>query len=322
MNSQRLVQQLRSLKIERRSSAAPADPGRRIGGKLVVAAFFLVLTIGGWIAGKEALPTSADQRGTVMGPGELPADGSTATLLASGKIASDHTVRVATKVSGQVVQLVVEQGARVEQGDLLAVLEDTEYVAQRDAQRARLQEAVAELRYAQYEYERVRDLRERGLEAEREWIRVDTTLARTRARVAAARAVLTLAEKRLADCRIVAPISGTVLDRHVNVGDFVAAEGGRSGVANALIVTLADRRRVRVEVDVPEDDIARIRPSMSCAIVPDASRDRRYEGRVMWIDPAGKYSNGTVGVKVRVDSPDECLRTGGGARVEFLNRLP
>ena len=109
-----------------------------------------------------------------------------------------------------------------------------------------------------------------------------------------------------------------VLETHVSAGDFVAVEGGRSGRANGLIVTVADVDHLRVEVDVSEQDIARIRPAMPCTIIPDAYPDRRYAGSVLRIDPSGNYSKGAVGVKVRIDKPDAFVRIGGSARVEFL----
>jgi HlyD family secretion protein len=138
-----------------------------------------------------------------------------------------------------------------------------------------------------------------------------------RAQVDAAAAVRDLEHKRLSDCDVIAPITGVVVERSAEVGDFVAAEGGRGGIANSQFVTLADMTRLRVEVDITEQDIAKLAKDMPCTVIPEAYRDRRYDGKVMWVDPQGNYSKATVQVKVRIFSPDAHLRIEGAVKVEF-----
>jgi multidrug efflux pump subunit AcrA (membrane-fusion protein) len=113
-----------------------------------------------------------------------------------------------------------------------------------------------------------------------------------------------------------------ILTRDVGVGDFVAAEGGRGAMANSQLGSIADMAALRVEVDVSELDIARVRRDMPCLVTPDARKDRKYPGRVMWIDPGANYSKATVGVKVRIENPDDTLRVEGSAQVAFLNEMP
>ncbi len=79
---------------------------------------------------------------------------------------------------------------------------------------------------------------------------------------------------------------------------------------------------VRVEVDVSELDIRRLRKDMPCLITPDAQKDRRYRGYVLWLDPGANYAKATVQVKVRIDNPDPYLRVEGAAQVQFYDRLP
>jgi HlyD family secretion protein len=80
--------------------------------------------------------------------------------------------------------------------------------------------------------------------------------------------------------------------------------------------------KLRVEVDVSELDIARIRTAMPCTITPDAYKDRRYTGSVLWLDPGANYSKATVQVKVRIENPDDYLRVEGSAQVAFLTEPP
>lgn len=326
MKSNPLSEQLEALRIE--PDMRPPPPRDRspnaASRRLTLFCLPAALAVCGWMAGSgwheaaSAMPAPMESPAAAGPTGCKTEHG----LMGGGKIVSDQSVMVATKVSGQVVELWVEQGQRVRVGQPLARVEAVEYQALRDIQAARLREAESERTRARHDYERTADLRERKVASDTEWVNVEAALGRAAARVAAARAALTLADKRLSDCTIVSPISGVVLETHVSAGDFVAAEGGRSGRANGWVVTVADVKSLRVEVDVSEQDIARVRPLMRCSIVLDAYPDRRYSGSVLWIDPSGNYSKGTVGVKVRIDKPDAFVRIGGSARVEFLAESP
>ena len=238
---------------------------------------------------------------------------------AAGKIVSDHRVEVMAKVSGQIVSLHFEQGDRVEKDQLLAKIEDINYKARRDQAAAELEKAKATLAYQQVNYDRISRLHEASNAPDIEFSDARRWLDEAKAQVDSTSAMLDFAQKALNDCEVKAPIAGVVLERNVEVGDFVAAEGGRGMIANAQFAAIADMTALRVEVDVSELDIARIRKDMPCEITPDAYKDRRYRGHVMWIDPGANYSKATVQVKVRIDNPDDHLRVEGSAQVAFLS---
>lgn len=242
-------------------------------------------------------------------------------LTATGKIVSDHRVVVATKVSGQIVELFFEQGDRVEQGQLLARVEDVLYRARRDEAAARLQRSLANVEFQRINFKRVSGLMESASAPDIELADARRWLSDAEAAVAADQAALASAQKFLGDTQVVAPIAGVVLTRNVEVGDFVAAEGGLGAQANAAFATIADMSKLRVEVDISELDIIRIHKDMPATIVPDAYKDRKYNGHVMWLDPGANYSKATVQVKVRIDAPDEFLRVEGSAQVSFLTNL-
>ncbi|OWY71699.1 hypothetical protein B7486_08495 [cyanobacterium TDX16] len=237
---------------------------------------------------------------------------------ATGKIVSDHKVLVNTKVSGQIVDLRFEQGDDVKDGQVLARIEDVLYKARRDQAAADLEKARASLAFQKINFDRVKRLFEAKNAPDIEFADATRALDEAKAQVAADTAELEFAQKALTDCNVLAPISGVVLERNVEIGDFVAAEGGRGAIANAQLCTIADMTKVRVEVDISELDVARIHKDMACAITPDAYKDRRYEGHVMWLDPGANYSKATVQAKVRVKNPDEFLRVEGSAQVSFL----
>ncbi len=243
-------------------------------------------------------------------------------LTATGKIVSDHKVQVTTKVSGQITALFFEQGDRVKEGQKLATIEDVIYRARRDETAARLAKARAVLDFQKYNYERIAGLREQKTAAEVEFVEAQRSVREAEAQLKAEQAALDYTQKMLNDCQVVAPIAGVILERNVEVGDFVAAEGGRGANANAQFAMIADMTALRVEVDVSELDINRIWPDMPCIITPEAYKDRKYDGRVMWIDPGANYSKATVQVKVRIDNPDDRWRVEGSAQVVVLTEPP
>ncbi len=247
------------------------------------------------------------------GPGPPP------VLTATGKIVSDHRVQVATKVSGQITALHFEQGDRVEGGQVLAHIEDVIYRAQRDEARANLEKSRAAHEFQKVNFRRIERLFRAGTAPEIEFVDARRALDEAAAQAAADQAALDFAQKMLDDCEVRAPIAGVVLERNVEVGDFVAAEGGRGANANAQFGTIADMKTLRVEVDISELDIARIRAGMFCLVTPDAYKDRGYEGRVMWLDPGANYAKATVQAKVRINNPDDFLRVEGSAQVSFLD---
>ncbi|HKQ46790.1 MAG TPA: efflux RND transporter periplasmic adaptor subunit [Phycisphaerae bacterium] len=322
--------QLRTLSIpkERRPvAAAPATVSHRhyrriilLGGLTGALAFGLYFAARQW-GGLPGASAKADEIRlhvvTARKAGEpLP------VLTATGKIVSDHKVQVSTKVSGQIVALHFEQGDRVKEGQVLARIEDVIYKARRDQAAANLEKSRANYEYQKINFERMARLFEGKNAPTIEHADAKRALEEAKAQAAADEAALAWAQKALTDCDVIAPIAGVILQRDVEVGDFVAAEGGRGMMANAQFGMIADMATLRVEVDISELDIAKVKKDMPCTITPDAYKDRRYRGHVLWIDPGANYSKATVQVKVRIDDPDDNLRVEGSAQVAFLSEPP
>ncbi len=330
-NGPQLRDQLRSLSIPREQRPGATRAGARLGrSATVVFLLLLLLGLAGYIAWdkfgarlpmlKPATTQPAPVR-LVKVQAQHVTD-ATPTLTATGKIVSDHRVEVATKVSGQVVALLFEQGDRVERGQILARIEDVLPRARRDAATANLAKAKANLEYQKVNFARVQGLSKIGQASEIELAEARRACAETQALVAASEAELAYADKVLSDCQVEAPIAGVMLERSVEVGDFVAAEGGRGAMANSQVGSIADMSKLRVEVDVNELDVGRLQAGMPCVVVPDSSKDRRYRGHVLWLDPGANYAKATVQVKVRIEKPDEYLRIEGAAQVQFLAAEP
>ncbi len=323
-----LRSQLQSLKIDRhqRPIEGSRQQTRRSGvwWKLLL----MVLLAGGGYAGwdywRKHPSTTTDAPAVRLIPvvARTGRPDPSAVLTATGKIVSDHKVLVFTKVSGQIVKLLFEQGDRVKAGQVMAEIEDILFKARRDEAAANLERAKANLEYQKVNFERVKRLFERNSSPQIEYVGAQRDINSATAQVAADQALLDFVNKQLVDTKVVAPIDGVVLERNVNVGDFVAAEGGRGAMSNAQLGSIADMQLVRVEVDISELDIARLKKDMPCIVTPDAYKDRKYSGYVMWIDPGANYSKATVQVKVRIDNPDDFLRVEGVAQVAFLSDKP
>jgi len=324
-----LKNEIRKLRIDKAqrpkapaaSAVASTGPRRRLRLPIVLTGLGVALLGGYWSWGRMAPGLGA----TLRSAPEVRLFSVTArtdsapppVLTATGKIVSDHKVQVATKVSGQIQELMFEQGDRVTQGQVIARIEKTNFLARRDNAKAAFERARARLEYLEANFNRITGLHSQNDAGDIEYINVKSEFEAAKAQVAADEATLREAQWWLDECEVRAPISGVVLQRNVEVGDFVAAQGGFGGFANSQFGAVADMTKLRVEVDVSELDITRIAKDMPCTVTPDAYKDRKYPGHVMWLDPAANYSKATVQVKVRIENPDEFLRVEGSARVDF-----
>ena len=138
------------------------------------------------------------------------------------------------------------------------------------------------------------------------------------AQVKQTQAVLDYANTQLAATEIKAPVSGTVLERIVERGEMVSPSAvGESG-AKTSVVSLADLNDLQIELDISQQDFARLKMGQRAEIIPEAFPDLKYSGFIAEIAPEANRAKATVQVKVKVENPDEQLRPEMNARVNFL----
>ncbi len=116
-----------------------------------------------------------------------------------------------------------------------------------------------------------------------------------------------------------APVTGTILGRNVEIGEFVTTGFVGDNGAKGFVVSIADLNDLRVELDISQNDFAKVLPAQPCWIVTDAYPDRRYEGVVDLISPEANRQKATVLVRVKVLNPDELLKPDMNATVSFLS---
>jgi HlyD family secretion protein len=142
-----------------------------------------------------------------------------------------------------------------------------------------------------------------------------------RAAVEQAQGILDLMNVNLANTVIRSPIDGTVLDRNVEVGEYVTTGFVGDNGAKGYVVSLADLNDLRVELDISQNDFNKISADSKCTIFTDAYPDRKYEGKVDQISPEANRQKATILVKVKILHPDELLRPDMNATVSFLREV-
>jgi RND family efflux transporter MFP subunit len=115
-----------------------------------------------------------------------------------------------------------------------------------------------------------------------------------------------------------APVTATILERAVEVGEFVTTSFVGERGAKGYVVSLADLNDLQVELDINQDDFARLGPRQQGVVSTDAFPDRKYEGVIEEISPEADRQKATVQVKVKILKPDDYLRPEMNARVAFL----
>ncbi len=134
-----------------------------------------------------------------------------------------------------------------------------------------------------------------------------------------ARGTVAYAETQLANTIIRAPITGTILERAVEKGEFVTTSFVGERGAKGYVVSLADLSDLQVELDIAQNDFAKLHRDQKAQVTTDAFPDRKYQGAIFEVSPEANRQKATVQVKVKVNDPDEYLRPEMNSSVSFLN---
>jgi RND family efflux transporter MFP subunit len=254
-------------------------------------------------------------------------------LNASGYIVAQRKAAVASKATGRLTSLWVEEGSRVARGQIIAQLENDDAEASRaqaaanlSVSRASLNQAKTALEDAARDYDRNRRLLEKNIVARSAFDLAETRYRSAQAAVAGAEAAIRAAEAGLQGAsvaleytRIRAPFDAVVLTKNADIGDIVTPLGAAAN-AKAAVVTIADLGSLVVEVDVSEANIGRVTVGQPCEIQLDAMPDERFPGRVHMIVPTVDRSKAAVMVKVRFLNADLRRLPDMSAKVAFLSR--
>jgi HlyD family secretion protein len=140
-----------------------------------------------------------------------------------------------------------------------------------------------------------------------------------RGQIMQAQGQVSYAQDQLDNTIIKAPVSGTILDRNVEKGEFVTTGFVGDKGAKGYIVSMADLNDLRAELDISQNDFPKLGPHQKGIVTTDAYPDRKYQGVIDEVSPEADRSKATVQVKVKILNPDDYLRPDMNATVNFYN---
>jgi HlyD family secretion protein len=236
---------------------------------------------------------------------------------AAGTVEPVLTVEVKSKASGEILDVRVETGDKVEAGRLLVKVDPRVPANALRQAEADLEVAKAQLTNAESQYRRSQELFKTQSITETEW--EGAILAKANAEAQLVRAERSVEDARIAfeDTDVRAPITGTVLEKAIEIGTVItSATSNVSG--GAVLMRMANLDTVQVRSLVDETDIGKIKPGMNVTITVDAYPNRPFQGRVLKVEPqATVVQNVTMfPVLMRIANEDDLLRPGMNAEVE------
>jgi RND family efflux transporter MFP subunit len=252
---------------------------------------------------------------------------------ASGYVVAQRKASVASKGTGRIVYLAVQEGSRVKEGDVLAMLdsddlkaEKAQFEAQLVVARFDLTRAETELLTAEANFKRLKELlgqkaaSQAGLEdAQDRYLKAKAAIDSAKASIKAAEASIRKESVLIEYTVIRAPFDGVVLTKDADVGEVVAPFGSATN-AKAAVVSMADLSSLMVQADVGESFLSKVQIDQPCEIQLDAIPNTRFAGRVHMIVPTADRMRGTVMVKVRFEVLDPRILPEMSAKAAFLSR--
>lgn len=254
-------------------------------------------------------------------------------LNATGYVVAQRKAAVASKATGRLVWLGVEEGSRVKKDEIIARLENLDVKAAREQAaanvqlaKANLEQGLAELRDAETALKRSEELLAQGFVsrashdiAVARHDKARANIASLQAGIAAAQANLRGTDVAVDQTLIRAPFDGVVLTKAANVGDVVTPFSSALD-AKGAVVTMADMSTLEVEADVSESNLSRVRIGQPVEIQLDALPDVRFRGAVARTVPTVDRSKATVMTKIRFLEADARILPEMSAKVAFLSQ--
>jgi RND family efflux transporter MFP subunit len=272
------------------------------------------------VGGVGASSVAANSAATTAGATSVPAAHS--RVLAEGRLTTypGGEVVVGTDVAGRIARLDLQEKQQVKKGTLVAEIAADDLAAELAAARAKVAEADAERRLSEIEVRRAEQLLASEVDTQSRVDRTRRDQEVAAARVATAEAEVARLAAKLAKYRVLAPIDGTVVVRHADAGETVAAE--------APLVTLADLTRTRIEAEIDEFDAGRIAVGAPVVVTAEGFDGESWRGTVEEIpaavsgrklkpqDPGKPQDTRVLLVKIRLEEATP-LKLGQRAEVEI-----
>ena len=302
------------------------DRGGRRGAGAIIAGIVVLLLVGGaaWYYATR-MQAATVKVAPAAAPPTAGSTGAAAVLNASGYVTARRRATVSSKVTGKVVDVLVEEGHPVREGQVLAHLDDTQVRAGlnfAEAQLASSRKAAAEdearLRQAELQLGRLQQLVRENVVGKAELDSAQADVDALRARIAYSQQQVGVAERQvdlqrtnLNDMVVRAPFSGIAISKDAQPGEMISPVSAGGGFTRTGICTIVDMSSLEIEVDVNESYINRVSAGQRVEAVLDAYPDWTIPGRVITTIPSADRQKATVKVRIGFD---ESVRTQGAGR--------
>jgi HlyD family secretion protein len=258
--------------------------------------------------------------------------GETRTVLnASGYVVARREATVSSKVTGKVVEVLIQEGMKVEQGQVLARLDDANVRASlrvteagHAAARAALAEINARLEEARKQLARVQSLQTREVASAADLDRAEAEVKSLAARLDLQREQIRVAEaevaawqQQLEDTVIRAPFAGVATAKNAQPGEMISPMSAGGGFTRTGIGTIVDMSSLEIEVDVNESFIKRVRPGQAVEATLDAYPEWKIPCEVIAVIPTADRQKATVKVRIRFAGLDPRILPQMAVRVAF-----
>jgi RND family efflux transporter MFP subunit len=315
---------LDDLRIERRHRP---DPSRwtLLGAAVVL---FLLL-LGGFFWWRPSSGSFEVQTATAR---EVSTPSGERTVLnASGYVTARRQATASSKVTGKVVEVLIEEGMKVKEGEVLARLDDTNVKAslevaqaQLDSAKAMLEETRAQLKQAKQEFERVTELAKKQIasssdldKAESDSRTLEARLSRQVLDVTVSERTVTTWKQQMDDMVIRAPFDGVVTTKDSQPGEMISPISAGGGFTRTGIGTIVDMSSLEIEVDVNESYINRVEAGQTADATLDAYPDWKIPCKVIAIIPTADRQKSTVKVRIGFNKLDPRILPEMSIKVAF-----
>tara|TARA_B000000475_G_scaffold105426_1_gene85623 strand:- start:1884 stop:3029 length:1146 start_codon:yes stop_codon:yes gene_type:complete len=294
---------LNNLKIDR--SAAPSEENLPSNRLYLLGAAVLLVSFFWWLF----LSDDELKEVTTFTVKSLQMSDSSATSIldASGYVVARRRATVSSKMTGKVMKVFIEEGMQVEEGQILAQLDDSTMVA--------------DLNYSQSQLNEAKRIFNRTRELAKEELASQASLDSARAAVEGLEALNAVRKQVVQDMKILAPFSGVVVYKAAQPGEMISPVSAGGGFTNTGICTIVDMDSLEVEVDVNEAFINRVKPGQPVITNLNAYPKWDIPSEVIAIIPTADRNKATVKVRIALLEKDERVLPDMGSRVSFLKKV-
>jgi RND family efflux transporter MFP subunit len=257
-------------------------------------------------------------------------------LNASGYVVARRRATVSSKVTGKVMDVLIEEGHPVKEGQVVAHLDDTQARASlnlAEAQLAAAQRSMAEdqakLAQAELNLQRRQQLLQERVVGKAEVDDAQAVVDSTKARIAYSQQQIGVSERQvelqktmLDDMVVRAPFAGVVISKDAQPGEMISPVSAGGGFTRTGIGTIVDMKSLEIEVDVNETYINRVTPGQKVESTLDAYPDWRIPSHVITTIPSADRQKATVKVRIGFESLDPRILPDMGVKVSFLKDAP